>query len=387
MVYYNENDRKKAAWLRRLIELGAIAPGDVDERSIVDVRGADLSGYMQCHWFAGIGIWSYALRLAGWSDDRPVWTASCPCQPFSAAGKRKGKEDARHLWPEFARLIRECKPVVAIGEQVSGKNGRAWIDYVFDDLEANAYTVGAVDSPACGYGAPHIRNRMYWVAVTDCERLDWERVSVLAGRSQQADSEIVRDCAVERLADATGKGLSKRGSRAGEPSRSYQQSERFCTANGLGESSGARLEGRQSELRDDGAERAAAERAGAVGIVGDSESLGRGRGANDEDRRRRECAPTDRGPVNGAWRDAAWIPCKDGKWRAIEAMAAKSESSAVADEHSAALGYCRDEFGVLYGLPLQHKAPSRVLRLKGYGDAIVSSQARYFIETVMEEIK
>ena len=86
MNYYNEHDAKAAAWMRELIKEGLIADGDVDERSIVDVQPGDLAGYTQCHWFAGIGGWSLALRLAGWPDDRPVWTGSCPCQPFSSAG-------------------------------------------------------------------------------------------------------------------------------------------------------------------------------------------------------------------------------------------------------------------------------------------------------------
>src|SRR5688572_30643871 len=62
--YYNEHDPYAAAWLRNLIAAGHIAPGDVDERSILDVQPADLAGYVQCHFFAGIGVWSHALRLA-----------------------------------------------------------------------------------------------------------------------------------------------------------------------------------------------------------------------------------------------------------------------------------------------------------------------------------
>jgi hypothetical protein len=112
-AYYNEIDPYAAQWLRNLVAAGHIAPGDVDERSIVDVQPDDLRGYTQCHFFAGIGGWSYALRLAGWPDDRPAWTGSCPCQPFSAAGKQRGSEDERHLWPAFFRLISECRPLAS----------------------------------------------------------------------------------------------------------------------------------------------------------------------------------------------------------------------------------------------------------------------------------
>lgn len=166
-AYYNENDPKATAWLRELILRGHIAPGDVDERSIADVHPADLLGYDQCHFFAGIGGWSYALRLAGWPDDRPVWTGSCPCQPFSVAGKGLGTADARHLWPEFQRLIAECRPASVFGEQVASKPGREWLAGVRADLEALGYAVGAADLCAAGVGAPHIRQRLYWMADAD----------------------------------------------------------------------------------------------------------------------------------------------------------------------------------------------------------------------------
>ena len=134
-AYYNEHDAYAAAWLRNLIAGGHIAPGDVDARDIQDVTPDDLTGYTQCHFFAGIGGWSAALRLAGWPDDRPVWTGSCPCQPFSAAGKRSGTDDARHLWPEWFRLIDVCRPPIIFGEQVSGVGGRAWLSGADQNLQ------------------------------------------------------------------------------------------------------------------------------------------------------------------------------------------------------------------------------------------------------------
>ena len=162
-AYYNEIDPFAAQWLRELVKAGHIAPGDVDERSIEDVEPSELSGYTQCHFFAGIGVWSYALRNAGVSDREPVWTGSCPCQPFSSAGKGKGFADERHLWPAFHWLISQCRPVTVFGEQVAGKAGEAWLDVVSTDLEGEGYAVGSVVTAACGFGAPHQRRRMYWV--------------------------------------------------------------------------------------------------------------------------------------------------------------------------------------------------------------------------------
>lgn len=161
--YYNENDPNAAAWLENLISVGAIPLGDVDRRSIRDVQPGDLDGYTQCHFFAGIGGWSLALRLAGWPDDRPVWTGSCPCQPFSSAGRQRGEADERHLWPVFGALIDECRPASVFGEQVASKLGREWLASVRSDLERMAYAVGAADLCAAGVGAPQIRQRLYWV--------------------------------------------------------------------------------------------------------------------------------------------------------------------------------------------------------------------------------
>ena len=179
-AYYNEFDKFAAAWLRELIADGLIAPGDVDERSIVDVCADDLKGYSQHHFFAGIGGWSYALRLAGWPDDRPVWTGSCPCQPLSVSGQQRGHADERHLWPSFHALIAECRPSTIFGEQVASKLGREWFAAVRLDMEDLGYACAGADLCAASVGAPHIRQRLWWVADTQCA--EWRTVNQPRGK-------------------------------------------------------------------------------------------------------------------------------------------------------------------------------------------------------------
>lgn len=164
-AYYNENDKKAAAWLRELIRAGLIAPGEVDERSITDVRHTDLQGFTQCHFFAGIGGWSYALRLAGWPDDREVWTGSCPCQKYSTAAR--GRNVAEDAWPLFRELIFTSRPGTVFGEQVAA--ARAWLDSVRYDVEAMAYAFGAAVLPACSVGQDHVGERIFFVCSTNSE--------------------------------------------------------------------------------------------------------------------------------------------------------------------------------------------------------------------------
>jgi DNA (cytosine-5)-methyltransferase 1 len=163
-AYYNEIDPYAAQWLRNLIDGGHIASGTVDERSITDVSAADLKGFTQCHFFAGIGGWSVALRLAGWPDDRSVWTGSCPCQPFSLAGLQAGQDDTRHLWPIWFDLISKHRPPVVFGEQVASAVAQGWLDELAVDMEGQNYAIAAAVLPASGVGALHRRDRLWFVA-------------------------------------------------------------------------------------------------------------------------------------------------------------------------------------------------------------------------------
>ena len=163
-AYYNECDPGAARALRSMITAGLIAKGDVDERSIEDVRPEELTRYRQRHFFAGWGVWSYAARLAGWPDDEPIVTMSCPCQPFSSAGTQRGFADERHLWPAGLHQLVGGEPCPVFGEQVASKAGLAWLDVVLSDLEAEGYAAGALDLCSAGVGAPHVRQRLYWMA-------------------------------------------------------------------------------------------------------------------------------------------------------------------------------------------------------------------------------
>lgn len=170
MNWYNDNDPHNAAWLRELIAQGQIPQGVVDDRSILDVRADELLGFTQCHFFAGIGGWSLALELAGWPANVPVYTCSCPCQPFSSVGAGLGEQDERHLWPVARALFEQLRPSVIIGEQVASEAGRDWLSRVRADLEAMAYAVGAADLCAASVGLPHIRQRLWWVADSGSQR-------------------------------------------------------------------------------------------------------------------------------------------------------------------------------------------------------------------------
>jgi DNA (cytosine-5)-methyltransferase 1 len=206
MNYYNENDPQASAWLKELIAQGALPDGVVDDRSIEDVTPIELEPYVQCHFFAGIGGWPYALQLAGWPEDRPVWTGSAPCQPFSAAGKGGGIADERHLWPALFWLISQCRPAIVFGEQVASSDALGWWDVVSTDLEAADYACGGVDLCAAGVGAFHIRQRLYWVA--DSESLgrgflDSENKRATDGEKHPPSN----DSQASSLADAGGQGL------------------------------------------------------------------------------------------------------------------------------------------------------------------------------------
>jgi len=347
-AYYNEHDQFAAAWLRELIKAGMIAPGEVDERSIEDVVPTELAGFTQCHFFAGIGAWSYALRQAGWSDSRPVWTGSCPCQPFSAAGKGAGFADERHLWPSFFWLIEQCRPPILLGEQVASKAVEPWIDLVQADLEAVGYAFGCVPFPAAGVGAPHLRDRAYWVA--DAQSFG-SRPGLRDNESLEQRGGVVADnSGYERLGNTEGDGRQQRRPEPGGQERIATTGSSFGMAD-------AYQPGLQPWKRDDQAERYWHTVAA--------------KSVNDRYR--------SAGPTNGHWRDVDWLFCRDGKWRPVESIDVE-----MADELADSMGYCRIE-GRYSLSPLIQKGENRVGRLRGYGNAIVAAQATEIIRAFIIE--
>jgi DNA (cytosine-5)-methyltransferase 1 len=323
-AYYNEIDPYAAQWLRNLIDAGHIAPGDVDERSIEDVRPDDLRGYTQCHFFAGIAVWSYALRKAGFPDDRPVWTGSCPCQPFSAAGKGAGFADERHLWPAWFHLIEQCRPPVIFGEQVESPDGYTWLDLVWTDLEAAGYAFGPAVLPAAGFGAPHGRHRIFFVA--DADREQFHGSGNIWARRWNEHPTGGATCVLD---DADGERRERQHAllRAKETGRNAGEVPQVT---GTGEP--GKLAHTQ-ELRRAWQHVRKATELPEIGI------------ANNSDTNHR------RGPVNGFWRDADWLFCRDGNWRPVEPGS----------------------------FPLVDGTPARVGRLRAYGNAIVAEVAREFI--------
>jgi DNA (cytosine-5)-methyltransferase 1 len=352
-AYYNEFDPKAAQWLRQLIKNGVIADGEVDERSIIDVQADDLRGFTQHHFFAGIGGWSYALRLAGWEDTRPVCTASLPCQPFSVAGAQKGVDDDRHLLPHFIELVKQCNFQTIFGEQVPGAIKHGWLDDLCLEMEREKYRVGQIVLTAAGEGAPHIRQRLYWVA----DSINKGSQGRLSGWQDQ-EREIVSGHAG---CSGTVGGLSdtENGYGGGEP--------QLATSN-VGES--------WYQSGRDGA---------CGGMANTIDSINRGEvgGINGEKNSgttsNRENINKPRESIGASayddWTDPDWLYCRDEKYRPI-----KSSIEPLANGLPRGMGYSSDPSEPI---DPDNTQEARVMRLKGYGNAIVPQVAASFIKAFM----
>lgn len=407
MNLYNENNPKAAAWIRELINLKLIPNGTVDTRSITDISPADLAGFTQCHFFCGISGWSLALRLAGVPDTKRLWTGSAPCQPFSDAGLGKGFDDERHLWPAWFRLVRECKPDLIIGEQVSSKAALSWFDGVCSDLEGEGYACGALDLCAAGIGetghpltqesaailralaertdisdalreqllasaetvagllvgGPHIRSRLYWMAYAQSQLGAWsERDRNATGSARLANGRAEGD----RWNGEAG-GSSSQHCGLGIPDRTGREQ-------GIIAATGAR--------HGD-----SVESAGGLGCgMGDTiqpRLEGHAGDGDHGDQPRRERAVTTR-PVATAGRASHWgdfdiLPCLDGKARRVESGAFPLVAGL-----PGGVGHSSDPSAPITVQEANATPEGRVMRLHGYGNALCIPVAVEFIETVME---
>lgn len=267
MNYYNEWDPQAAAWLRELISERLIPRGLVDERSITEVKAEDLEGFTQCHFFAGIGGWPLALQLAGVDHRMPLWTGSPPCQPFSAAGKQLGQFDPRHLAPVFLDLISQCHPPVLFGEQVAPAIAKSWMCDLQAHLEGEDYAVGFAVLPACGVGAPHKRDRLFFGA------------NRLAHARSVYDNERHGNAQYGRQNETEQTWLGRGNDGVAESLRTERNSER-------------------------------------VQRPGESHQTQRSRTATEPT----GCSDTGKSanPHHSFWSDADWLGCRDGKFRPVE---------------------------------------------------------------------
>ena len=410
-AYYNEFDPRAAAWIKELITARLIPNGEVDERSICDVQPDDLRGFTQAHFFCGIAGWPLALRRAGWPDDKPCWTGSCPCQSFSCAGKQRGVNDPRHLWPEMFRLIRERRPVHVFGEQVEAAIRHGWLDGISDDLEAEGYAVGSVVLAASSVAAPHKRSRIYWCGATGdglavAEGQGWPRVE---SQCEAGFSERPRlgsgsaDPEPRTVANAPS-GDRQRGSPQINEHRFQPQGGDEHGVKGFTKQPkdcSLANPAQRGQRADGGApgQPGHVDQRGAADAVGDRKQprleghAGDGRAGHQPGREPARAARpvAAAGAVGNFWSDFRIIQTRDGKCRRIPdpqcffqpMVDGVSEYLDALRDHGITEIEAQEIQAAMSGFPLAGKIPGRVALLKGYGNAVVVECARAFIKAYM----
>jgi len=297
--------------------------------------------------------------------------------------------DERHLWPHWFHLIEECRPSTVFGEQVASKDGLGWIDLVQADMEGADYALGAFDLCSASFGAPHIRQRLWFVADTDNPRSQGWIPRGSDTQRQDQHGHVGRDSATNRMGNTNhsgsqgssqtgiGEGVEQSGSqfagartdvgvdntisdgrqegRFGDHGRNDgEQPDPDVEDVGMGnaqhdgQSTSSEQGGNDQDAPDDEKEQIVSVQSEGASISRDDRSGDGGEGGGDTEARANE--------TNGAWADADWLLCRDGKWRPV-----RPES-----------------------FPLAHGATARVGRLRAYGNAITAQVAQGLIESYME---
>ena len=341
MNYYNEFDKKSATWLRELIKQGLIPPGDVDERSITEVNPDEIRNYTQCHFFAGIGGWSRALQLANWPTNRTVWTGSCPCQPYSSAGKGKGDKDPRNLWPQFFCLIRQCEPDVVFGEQVASAINKGWLDGIQSDLEKENYACGATVLGAHSVGAPHIRQRLYWVANRQRRGRQHGGIGTILDGVCQTQQNLPMPS--EERSPCHGMANPRHTIREHKAEQKGGNQSDGCCTTGLGNPSSVRQCGGVQNQTNQPAE-----------------MLGQRSEGNN-------------------WSKFDFVNCKDGKVRRVPVLEPVFHRMDDGIHPKLDSRWAWAVFSASYGFPIATRFKGRTTIVKGYGNAIVPQVAAQFI--------
>lgn len=317
----------------------------------------------------GCSLW----KLPGGVQTSLFGLEAPPCQPFSGAGKNEGFGDKRHLWPAWLKLIRKCRPNVIAGEQVASAIGHGWLDLVSAGLEEEGYAVGAAIIGAHSVGAPHIRQRLYWVA--DAQRGTAERqrfdLDAAALRAQgEARQQRVRadagDGGSNCMADAMQPGRSEWRSVAGNGQTAGR--------GGMGDSDCGGLKDGRRQTTDEPPE--SGERTLCMEHASGAGFQGHGRLVEIRDSEGSEEANRD--DRKGCfWDDGEWRVGADGKARlikpGIEPMA-YGVFGRMAIMRAARVGEAT---------PKEHWY-NREGALKGFGNAIVPQAAAAFIRAYMQ---
>jgi len=156
--------------------LGLEATGGFETKAFCDIEKYPRQ-VLQKHWphvkqYEDIKELNYERLKADGIDSIDIITGGYPCQPFSIAGRQKGEQDPRHLWPEYFRLVKELRPTWVIGENVSG-HIKLGLDTVIEDLESEDYAVRPFSISASSIGANHQRERIWILAHS--RRSQWPR--------------------------------------------------------------------------------------------------------------------------------------------------------------------------------------------------------------------